>query len=458
MSRLALWTMIVGLLFTATLTGADNWTQFRGSDGSGVTKEGQIPAEWGNDKNIQWKATLPGYGWSSPIVWGDKVFVTAAVADKQKKPSGGFGGGGGGGFGKGGNARPPDTVYKWEVHCLNAADGKLLWKQTAAEQKPTISIHGSNTYATETPVTDGERIYAYFGMTGVFCYDFSGKLLWKAELGSYRMAMSYGTGSSRVLDDGRLFIQCDNEERSFLVALDAKTGKELWRTPRSERTSWSTPLVWKNKMRTEIVCLGTPRVRSYDPATGKQLWELTGMNGQPHASMVAGDDMLYVGTGGRPSFGGGGGGFREDGGRPLFAIKAGASGELTKTSEAIAWSLSQGGPPMASPLLYQGHLYILEQRSSLLNCLDAKTGKQIYRERLPGGRGFTSSPWANQSKIFCLDDSGQTYVVQAGPEFKLLGRNPLSEMSWSSPAMAGDTLFLRTVDHLFCIRQKSAEK
>src|SRR5262249_9649817 len=273
-------------------------------------------------------ATLPGYGWSSPIVWGDKVFVTSAVADKQKKPSGGFGGGGGGGgFGKGGNARPPDTVYKWEVHCLNAADGQVLWKQTAAEQKPTISIHGSNTYATETPVTDGERVYAYFGMTGVFCYDFSGKLVWKAELGSYRMALGYGTGSSPVLDDGRLFVQCDNEEKSFLVALDAKTGKELWRTPRSERTGWSTPLIWKNKVRTELVCLGTPRVRSYDPATGKQLWELAGMNGQPHASMVAGDDMLYVGTGGRPSFGGGGG-FREDGGRPLFAIKAGASGEL----------------------------------------------------------------------------------------------------------------------------------
>src|SRR5262249_11943808 len=252
-----------------------------------------------------------------------KVFLTSAVADKQKKPSSGFGGGGGG-FGKGKAQQPPDTVYKWEIHCLDAADGKVLWKQTAAERRPSIPIHGSNTYATETPVTDGERVYAYFGMTGVFCYDFNGKQVWKTELGSYRVTMGYGTGSSPVLDDGRLFIQCDNDEKSFLVALDAKTGKELWRTARSERTGWSTPLVWKNKVRTEGVCGGRAGVRSYEPATGKQLWELSGMNGQAHASMVASDELLYVGTGGGPSFGGGGGGFGGGGGgggaKPLFAI------------------------------------------------------------------------------------------------------------------------------------------
>jgi outer membrane protein assembly factor BamB len=304
-------------------------------------------------------------------------------------------------------------------------------------------------------VTDGERVYAYFGMTGVFCYDFAGKLVWKTDLGSYRMAMGYGTGSSPVLHDGRLFIQCDNEERSFLVALDGKTGKELWRTARPERTGWSTPLVWKNKVRTELVCLGSPKVRSYDPATGKQLWEMGGMSGQPHASMVASDELLYVGTGGMPSFGfGGGGGFGGSSGKPLFAVKAGASGDITRATEPVAWNLPQAGPGMASPLLYEGHLYILDQRGSLLSCYDAKTGKQVYRERLPGGRGFTSSPWACDGKVFCLDDSGQTYVVQAGPEFKVLGRNPLNEMCWSSPAVAGNSLFLRTVDYLYCIRQK----
>jgi outer membrane protein assembly factor BamB len=457
MSRTSIWLVGLGLLLCATLVQAENWTQFRGPNGDGVTKAGQLPAEWDKDKNIQWKAALPGFGWSSPVVWGDKVFVTTAVSDKQKKPSSGAGGfGKGGGFGK--NPQPPDTTYQWQVYCLNAADGKVVWKQTAAERRPTIPIHGTNTYATETPVTDGERVYAYFGMTGVFCYDFEGKQVWKADLGSYRMALGYGTGSSPVLDDGRLFIQCDNEEKSFLVALDAKTGKELWRTPRPERTGWSTPLIWKNKSRTEVVCLGTPRVRSYDPVTGKQLWELGGMNGQPHASMVASEELLYVGTGGRPSFGGSGGAGGGSGDKPLVAVKAGATGELAKGNDSLAWQLAQGGPSMASPLLCEGQLYILDQRSGLLNCLDAKTGKQVYRERLPGGRGFTSSPWACQGKIFCLDDAGQTFVVQAGPEFKVLGKNSIDEMCWSSPAAAGGALFLRTVDHLYCIREKSAEK
>ena len=459
------WTLVVGLGVSclAALVRAEDWPGFRGPNGSATSAEKQLPAEWGADKNIAWKAALPGYGWSCPIVWGDKVFVTTAVSDKQTKPSGGFGGGGFGGRPGGfGGGRPPDAMYKFEVYCLNAADGKVLWKQTAAEQKPTISIHPSNTYASETPVTDGERVYAYFGMTGVFCFDFSGQLLWKKDLGSYRMMFGHGTAASPALDDGRLFIQCDNEEKSFLVALDAKTGKELWRADRVERTGWSTPLVWKNKLRTEIVCLGTPKVRSYNPATGKQLWELGGMNGQPHASMVASDELLYVGTGGGPGAGFGGGGFgggRGGGSKPLFAVKAGASGDITltggaKSNDGVAWYLPQAGPPMASPLLYQGHLYILEERGGILSCYDAKTGKQVYRERLPGARGFTSSPWAYEGKVFCLADDGETFVVQAGPEFKLLGKNVLSGLTWSSPAVGGGALFLRTVDQLYCIKAK----
>jgi len=444
-------------LHTAMLR-ADNWPQFRGANGDGVSRESQLPTEWSSDKNIKWKATLAGYGWSQPIVWGDKVFVTSAVADTQKKPSTGFGGGGKGGFGKG---QPPNVTYKWELYCLSAADGKVIWKQTAHEGKPTVSIHSSNTYATETPVTDGERVYTYFGMTGVYCYDFDGKQLWNVPLGSFNIALGYGSASSPVLHDGRLFIQCDNEQRSFIVALDGKTGKELWRTSRPERTSWSTPLIWKNKDRTEIVCLGSPKTRSYDPTTGKQFWELGGLVGQPHASMVASEDVLYVGTGGMPSFGGGGfggGGGANAGSKPLFAVKAGATGDITRSAEALAWQLPQGGPPMASPLLYEGHLYVLDQRSGLLSCYDAKTGKQMYRERLSGSRGFTSSPWAAGGKVYCLDDNGQTCVVQAGAEFKLLGKNPLNEMCWSSPAIAGDAIFLRTVDRLYCIQQGKSDK
>jgi outer membrane protein assembly factor BamB len=638
---IARWTIAIGMsvIVVPILAKAEDWPQFRGPNGSATSAGKELPDKWAADQNIAWKAKVPGYGWSSPIIWGDKVFVTTAITEKQRKPSGGFGGRGPGGDGAPGGGRPggdgapgggrpgggrpggfgappqpgqimppflqevlnltddqkkqlgelqkdvdgklgkiltdeqnkklkepasgtgpggrgrrgpggfgrpsepgqilpppvqerlnltadqkkqqeelqkevdgkvakiltddqnkqlkdlrervgrggfggpggfgrgqraPDAVYKWEIYCLDRATGNVVWKQVALEGKPHIPTQASNTYATETPVTDGERVYAYFGMHGVYCYDFAGKLVWKANLGSYRVAMGYGTGSSPVLDGGRLFIQCDNDEKSFLVALDAKTGKELWRTARPERTGWSTPLVWKNKVRTEVVCVGSPKARSYDPATGKQLWELGGLNGQAKASPVAGPDLLYVGIGGRMGgFGGGAepggeapagrGGRMGGGGRPLFAVKAGASGDITlkdgaKSNEGVAWQLPQGGPPTASPLLVDKYLYVLEERGGLLSCYDAKTGKQVYKERLPGARGFTSSPFAYDGKLFCLDDAGTTHVVQAGPQFKVLGKNTIDEMCWSSPAVAGGALFLRTVDHVYCIKDKSGEK
>jgi outer membrane protein assembly factor BamB len=603
---------LVGAGLAAVARG-DDWPQFRGPGGSATSAEKELPAAWGAGKNVAWKAKLPGYGWSSPIVWGDKVLVTTAVTDKQRKPSpafapgefggpgagrpgaprgpgafrrpdpgeilpsflqtvlqltddqkkqvgelqkeiegkldkvltdeqkkqlkelrqapagrgrpGGFGPpqfgqvlpaplqerlkltdeqkkqreelqkqvdarldkiltaeqkkqlkdmregfgrgrpGGFGGFGGFGGGRPPEAVYRMEIYCLDRATGKVLWHQTAREGKPTIPAQMGNTYATETPVTDGERVYAYFGMHGVYCYDLSGKFVWKADIGSFPMAMGFGTGSSPALFGGRLFIQCDNERKSFLVALEAKTGKELWRVDRPERTGWSTPLIWKNKVRTEVVCLGSPRVRSYDPATGKQLWELGGMTGQAKASPVASAELLYVGTGGGPAGfgrGGAGGGFG-GGARPLFAVKAGASGDITLKDDAtsndgVAWYQPKAGPQTPSLLLYEGYLYVVEERGGLLSCYDAKTGEQAYRERLPGARGFTSSPVAAGGKVFLLDDAGTTHIVRAGPTFKVLGKSSVGEMCWSSPAVASGALFLRTVDHLYCFKQNGADK
>lgn len=370
---------------------------------------------------------------------------------------GGFRGGPGGPGGFGGGS-PPNVVYRWEVYCLDRGTGKVLWKELALEGKPRIPIQPSNTYATETPVTDGERVYAYFGMHGLFCYDFAGKLVWKKDLGSYPTQMGNGPASSPVLDGGRLFLQVDNEEKSFVVALDARTGDELWRVDRNERTNHCSPIVWKNNQRTELVTSGSQKACSYDPATGKVLWELSMGGGTCHATPVGDSDLLYVGC--SPGFGGGGPGGPPGGGGGggMYAVRAGATGDITlkageTTSAGVAWSQPRGAPDEASPLAYQGYVYILRKNGGIVTCLDARTGKQIYQKRIPEARSFWASPWAAGGKIFCLDDGGTTHVLQAGPEFEVLGKNSLEETSWASPAVADGAVFLRSVDHLFCIQQ-----
>ena len=330
------------------------------------------------------------------------------------------------------------------ILCLDGETGKVLWEQLAHEGKPTLAIHRTNTYASETPVTDGERVYAYFGMTGLYCYDLDGKPLWNKNLGSFPMMMGWGTGSSPVLAGDRLFVQCDNEQESFLIALDKRTGDELWRVARKEKSNWSTPFIWKNKQRTELVAAGST-MRSYDPADGHLLWELGDIRGRCSATPVGTDELLYVGVGG--GMGGAG---------PLVAIRAGAAGDITlakgETSNAgIAWSVPKAGPPMASPLVYQDRLYVLDQRGGIIGCYNAKTGEQFFRQRIEGAKGFTASPWAYDGKIYCLDEDGQAFVLAAGPELKVLSTNKLDDSFWSSMAVSGDHLLLRGVNYLYSI-------
>jgi outer membrane protein assembly factor BamB len=453
--------VVLGLCLTG-LPGvgrAGDWPQFRGPNGAGLADEQQLPTEWGPGKNFAWKVRVPGYGWSSPIVRGDKVFVTTAVADGQKAPQRKGPGGG--------EKEPPNEVYRWEVHCLDAATGKTLWKQAAAQRKPPVATHLSNTYSSETPVTDGERVYAYFGMVGVFCYDLSGKPLWSKDLGTYRMFGNWGTGSSPALDGDRLFIQCDNEERSFLVALDRKTGHELWRVSRPEKSTWSTPVVWANTVRTELVVMGPRRIRSYDPATGKVLWELATLEesgagraggGKPaggkqtaggcKSTPVATREMIYVGMAAKVPG-------QELG--PMWAVKAGASGDISlrpgeKSNAHVAWHRTDAGPHFASAVVHDGLLYVYPPHDGVLRCFDAATGEDVYQKRLPGAADFKSSPWVHDGKVFNVDDNGATFVVKAGKEFRLLGKNDLNELCWSSPAPARGALFLRTAEHLYCIK------
>jgi outer membrane protein assembly factor BamB len=489
------WKRIAALVVCAAgipvLVQGGDWPQFRGPNNSGIA-ESQAPSEWSIDKNLTWKEKIPGYGWSSPIIVGDKIIVTTAIAERQIRPApfqnnsgvrppdakdgpndrgkdgpknGGQPKGPPGGFGKGvppaGEMKPPDAVFRWEIHCLDRNSGKTLWSQTALERKPAIPAINGNTYASETPASDGEHIYAYFGMHGLYCYDLTGKQLWKKDLTAYPMLFGWGTGSSPALDGDRLFILCDNQDKSFLVAFDKKSGDELWRVSRSEKSNWSTPFVWRNKKRTEIVAAGKGVV-SYDPANGKVLWELKdptadaaeakrpyGPNNPPPASNatpVGNEELLFVGRG--AAFGG----------SPLWAVKAGASGDISlkageTSNEHIAWSNPKAGPPIASPLLYKDLLYILPQFGSAFTCYDAKTGKEVYKQRLEGGAGFTSSPWASGDKVYFLDQAGHTYVIQAGREYKLLAKNDIKDMFWSTPAIASDALYLRGADRLYCVKQ-----
>jgi outer membrane protein assembly factor BamB len=430
---------------------AENWPQFRGPAGNGVAVEAKHPEKWSADEHLAWKTKIPGVGWSQPIVWGDKVFVTTAVAENQKRPnpndwSPGEGAGILAAF-FGSNRKPPTIDYRWQVLCLDKASGNVLWEQTAHSGKPRVPIHINNTYATETPATDGERLIAYFGMIGLFCYDLEGKLVWSKDFGSFPMQMDWGSGSSPVIEGELVFIQCDNDKSSFLVALNKQSGDEVWRVTREERSNWATPLVWKNEKRTELITGGGAKMRSYEPTTGKLLWEMTA-SGRCSASPVATEKMLYVDSGDRLT-----------GQRGIVAaIKPGASGDISlaggnTTNDFVVWSLDLPGHIVASPVVASDLLYLCDQKAGIIRCLDALTGKAHYRQRLPGAAGLTASPWTSNGKVFFLDQSGQTFILAAEPTYKLLETNKLAdEMFWASPAVSGASLFLRSVDYVYCIR------
>jgi outer membrane protein assembly factor BamB len=423
-----------------------NWTQFRGPNGGGTSEEPGLPVRWSTTQNVVWKAKIPGRGWSSPIVWRDKIFVTSVLREGQYEEAKK-------GLYFGGDRPKPSTdVHRWMTYCLDFQTGKVLWERQAHQGAPTTSLHVKNTYASETPVTDGERLYAYFGNLGLFCYDLEGKLLWSRRFKPVRTRAGWGLAASPVLHQGRLYLVNDNEDASFLIALDGKTGQEVWRVSRDEKSNWATPFIWENDRRTELITPGATRVRSYDLA-GKQLWELAGMSSITIPTPQAGHGLLYVSSG-----------YVLDTRRPIFAIRPGGSGDISPhatdtNSPYLAWSHKQGGPYNPSPLVYGPYLYVLYDQG-MLSCYDATNGKLIYdKQRLRAAQGgFTSSPWAYHGKIFCLGESGDTFVIKAGPEFKLLARNSLDEMCMATPALAHGSLLVRTLTQLYRIEEKFTER
>jgi outer membrane protein assembly factor BamB len=430
---------LILMLFTlvaSPLRADNNWPQFRGSS-AGVA-DGALPDEWSTTKNVVWKVDVPGRGWSSPILWGDRIFLTTVVRDGSwEEPKKGL-------YFGGDRPKPSTDPQHWIVLCLDWKTGKTLWRKEVHKGPPASPIHIKNSYASETPITDGERVYAYFGNLGLFCFDLDGNELWSKKWGSHRMRLGWGTASSPVLHKGRIYIVNDNDEKSFLVALDAKTGREIWKVGRDEKSNWTTPFVWENEKRTELVTSGTGRVRGYD-LDGKQLWELDGMSSIAIPTPFARHGLLYVGSG-----------YVLDKKKPLFAIRPGASGDISlkpdeTNNAAIAWAHKMAGPYNPTPLVYGDQLYVLYDLG-LLACYDARTGKPLYeKQRLGSSAGFTASPWACEGKIYCLNEDGETYIIQAGPVFKELGRNTLDEMCMATPAVARGNMLIRTLTKLYRI-------
>ena len=339
----------------------------------------------------------------------------------------------------------PSASHRWVVYDVDFMTGRIRWERTVHTGMPAKSRHLKNSYAAETPVTDGERVYAYFGDVGLFAFDMEGKPLWSKPIDAFEMQTGFGHAKSPVVDDRHVYIVNDNEEQSFIVAFDKRTGNQVWRTDRKETSNWTTPLVWRNERRTEIVTAATGGVRSYD-VDGTLLWELTGMSTFAVPSPIAANGLLYVMSG-----------YTASPLRPVYAIRAGAKGDISlkadETSNAfIVWADRTLGTFHPSPLVYRGCLYVLHDRG-FLTCSDAATGKPIYgRQRISTDTAtFTASPWAYNGKVFALSEDGDTYVIQAGPEFKVLGKNSLDEMALATPAVAHGSLIVRTASKLYRI-------
>lgn len=426
------------ILAVASMQGAaTTWPQFRGPGGRGIGEGTNLPERWSTTENIAWRVKAPGTGWSSPIVAGGRIFITSVVSsgDTEKPPKGLYFGG----------ERPASTAeHRWLVTALDFRTGAIAWTREAHRAVPSFARHLKNSYASETPVTDGERIFVSFGNIGVFCYDLDGTLLWSRKAEAMPMRNGWGTASSPVLHNGRLYMVNDNDQQSFVTAIDTKTGNTQWRVARDEGSNWSTPFVWQHSGRTELVTTGTQKVRSY-ALDGTPLWELRGMSSIVIPTPFSAHDLLFISSG-----------YVGDTHRPAYAVRPGAAGDITvgepASAKHIAWYQPQGGPYNPSPLVY-GEIYYTLYDRGFFTAHDARTGREIYgKQRIdPAAGAFTASPWAYNGKIFAASEDGVTYVIRAGEKYELLGKNSLDEFTMASPAIADDSLIMRTAEAVYRI-------
>ena len=442
------------------------WPGFRGPFSNPSASNSRLPQEWSTTSNIEWSTTIPGLGWSSPVGAGKHVFVTTVTTDgKAKQPQVGssYSNDYIAELSKQGfkdkelldrlNARdfefPDEVSVHYFLYSIDLDSGKINWKREFHSGRPPGGRHRKNSFCSETPVTDGKRVYVYINSLGLFAYDFNGNKVWNTPLESFPTILDFGTASSPALVDELVVIVNDNEKQQFIAAFNKNTGKQIWRTDRSihvqgadRQTGWSTPYIWKNSGRAEIVTIGPGIAISYDLG-GKELWRLGGMSSMPIPSPFAHNGLLYLNGGTN---------------KPVAAIRPGASGDLTtpdgaKLNEFVAWLQPRAGTYLPTELAYEGGLYVLAH-NGIRTRFDAKTGVQTYKTRLGEGGEFTSSPWAYNGSVFCMNEEGRTFVIRAGDKFELLGSNDLGEMALATPALIGDRLILRTQTHLYSIRKK----
>ena len=437
------WVVLPAVLASAAFAG--DWPQFRGPSASGIGDGAKPPVKWDATKgvNIVWSVEIPGLADSSPIVWGDRIFVTTAISSDPKQT---FRTGLYGDTDSANDASP----HQWKVLAIDKKTGKILWQQIAHEGIPKTKRHPKSSQASPSPATNGKVVVAYFGSEGLYAYSTAGELLWKKDLGLQNAGWffdpdsEWGAGSSPVIYKNMAIVQCDRQKDSFIAAFDLKDGSELWRTARAEIPSWGTPTIVPGNDRTEVATNGSKAIRGYDADTGKQLWTLGPNSEVTCTTPVASQGLIYV-TAGYPPV------------QPIYAIKVGSNGDLTlkdgkESSDAIAWSKQRGGVYLPSPLVYGEHLYTVSNNGILI-VYDAKSGTRVYQQRVGEGGSFVASPVLAAGKLYIASEDGDVYVVKAGAQYELLSKNPIGEPVLATPALAGDLLLVRGAKHLFAIAE-----
>jgi outer membrane protein assembly factor BamB len=425
-------------------SAAGSWPSFRGPDASGVNGAQHLPDRWNgaSGENVRWRAEVPGLGHSSPIVWGQRIFVTSAVSSGGRatfKP----------GLYGDGDASDDRSSQRWTIYAVDKKSGKVLWERTAYEGTPIDTRHMKSTYASATPVTDGRLVIAWFGSQGVHAYDVDGNFRWKVDLGRMNLGAydiptyEWGPASSPILWNGLVILQVDTQADSFVIALNAETGETVWKTDRDELPSWGTPMVAMTPAGPELVTNASKFVRGYDPRTGTELWRIGGSSKITAPTPIFAGGLFIVASGRAPE-------------RPIFAIKPGARGDLTlengETSSAqVAWSRTGRGSYMPTPLVHDGVLYVLGN-NGVFDAYDVATGQEIYRQRLdPVGSGFSASPVMADGKIYLSSEDGEMLVVAAGRTFKQIAANSMGDLLMATPALSDGVMYVRTASSLFAI-------